>query len=184
MFTLLTIAGGVALILFGVRYLRKGLDRLFGSRLATGMQRLARSRARAFFTGLGVSVLAPSSTTMSVLAVQTVQAGHLTARQTLAILLGADIGLTVTVQLIAMNLHEYAPILILIGVGLFQFTKHARSRGIGQVVLAVGFMFLGVLTIKNAAATIQPTGDVTQLLDICSPRSPPWRFSRRPPPSR
>lgn len=168
MFTLLTIAGGVALILFGVRYLRKGLDRLFGSRLAVGMQRLARSRIRAFFTGLGVSVLAPSSTTMSVLAVQTVQAGTLTARQTLAILLGADIGLTVTVQLIAMNLHEYAPILILIGVGLFQFTKRSRSRGIGQVILALGFMFLGVLIIKNAASTIEPSGDVTQLLDIAS----------------
>ncbi|QNN20833.1 Na/Pi cotransporter family protein [Planctomycetales bacterium ZRK34] len=168
MFTLLTIAGGVALILFGVRYLRKGLDRLFGSRLATGMQRLARSRVRAFFTGLGISVLAPSSTTMSVLAVQTVQAGHLTARQTLAILLGADIGLTVTVQLIALNLHEYAPILILIGVVLFQFTKRSRTRGIGQVILALGFMFLGVLTIKNAASLIEPSGDVTQLLDIAS----------------
>ncbi|MBI1368111.1 MAG: hypothetical protein GC162_05595 [Planctomycetes bacterium] len=168
MMILLTIAGGVALILFGVRYLRKGLDRLFGHRLAAGMQRLAHSRLRAFFTGLGVSVLAPSSTTMSVLAVQTVQAGHLSARQTLAILLGADIGLTVTVQLMALNIIEAAPILILIGVVLFQYTHKSRSRGIGQVILALGFVFMGVLTIKGATRTIDPHGDVGTILDIAA----------------
>jgi len=168
MLALLTIAGGVALILFGVRYLRKGLDRLFGGRLASGMQRMARGRIRAFFTGLGVSVVAPSSTTMSVLAVQTVQSGQLTARQTLAILLGADIGLTVTVQLISLNIHEYAPVLILVGVALFQFTQRARSRGIGQVILALGFLFLGVKTIKDTTGAIEPGGDVTTLIDVAS----------------
>ena len=72
----LHIAGGVALILFGVRFLRKGLDRLLGDRLAGMMQRLASTRIRAFLAGLGAAVLAPSSTTMSVLAVQSVREGH------------------------------------------------------------------------------------------------------------
>ena len=136
MITLLTIGGGVALILFGVSYLRRGLDRLFGNRLGSAVQTLARTRMRAFVTGLGVSVIAPSSTTISMLSVQTVQSGRLSARQGLAIMLGADIGLTLTVQLLALNIEQYAPILVLFGVALFQFTHSQRSRGIGQSVLA------------------------------------------------
>ncbi len=165
MLTVLTIAGGVALILFGVRYLRKGLDRLFGPRLGYWIQRLARNRLRAFFTGLGVSILAPSSTTVSVLAVQTVQAGHLNARQTLAMLIGADIGLTVMVILIALGQEQVAPALILAGVFLHQYTRATRSRGVGQVLLAIGFIFMGIITIRRGAP-VENAGDLAKLLVI------------------
>ncbi|MHC4447935.1 MAG: Na/Pi cotransporter family protein [Planctomycetota bacterium] len=156
--TLFTIFGGVALLVFGVRYLRKGLDRLFGQRLGPWMQRLASRRRLSFVTGLAVSIVAPSSTTMSLLAVHTVQAGHMTARQMLTIMLGANIGLTVMVLLIALRLEQLAPVLVLIGVALFQFTHGSRSRGIGQVVLAIGFIFLAIDIMKRAAAGI-PTTD-------------------------
>ncbi len=166
MFTFLTIAGGVALILFGVGFLRGGLDRLFGMRLGSAMQSMARTRLRAFATGLGVSVLAPSSTTISMLAVQTVQAGKLSPRQVLAIMLGADIGLTMTVQLLALRIEQYAPVLILFGVLLYQWTKTPRSRGTGQVILAMGFIFMGILTIKSGTAGFSPEGDMARLLDL------------------
>ncbi len=149
---LLTILGGVALLIFGVRYLRKGLDRLFGPRLGTWMQRLASHRGWSFLAGIVVSVLAPSSTTMSLLAVHTVQSGHMTARQMLTIVLGANIGLTIMVLLIALNLEQFAPIIILFGVALFQFTNSNRSRGIGQVLLSIGFIFLAIGIMKQAAS--------------------------------
>ena len=168
MIQLLTTAGGVALILFGVRFLRKGLDRLFGERLVLWMRRLADSRPKAFVTGIGVSVLAPSSTTVSILAVQAVQAGHLSARQMFALMLGADIGLTVMVLLISLQLDAHAPILIAVGVVLFQFTRGARSRGIGQVVLSLGFIFMAIGVIKAAAATHRPSQDFLQLIDAAS----------------
>jgi phosphate:Na+ symporter len=147
---LLTLFGGVALLVFGVRYLRKGLDRLFGQRLGTLMQRLAARRGWAFASGLGVSLIAPSSTTMSLLAVHAVRAGHLTARQMLTIVLGANIGLTVLVLLIALDLQLVAPILILVGVPLFQFTRGNRSRGIGQVILALGFILMAIGIMKRS----------------------------------
>ena len=156
--TLLAIFGGVALLVFGVRYLRKGLDRLVGQRLGPWMQRLASRRRLSFLTGLAVSLAAPSSTTMSLLAVHTVQAGHMTARQMLTIMLGANIGLTVMVLLIALRLEQLAPVLVLIGVALFQFTHGRRTRGIGQVVLAIGFIFLAIDIMKRAAAGL-PTTD-------------------------
>ena len=166
--TALTIAGGVALILFGLRFLRKGLDRLFGPRLAHWMNRLADTRLKACVTGLGISIVTPSSTTMSVLAVQTVQAGHMTSRQMLALVFGADIGLTLMVALIALRLEQYAPVLVLIGVLLFQFTKAARSRGIGQVTLSLGFLLLGIDIIKGTVAEIEFGQDMLRLIEIAN----------------
>lgn len=164
----LTIAGGVALILFGVRFLRKGLDRLFGPKLATVMQRLTRSPVHAVLTGLGISLAAPSSTTISILTVQAVQAGHLSCRRTLPVMLGANVGLTVMVLLIALRLEQYAPILILVGVVLFQFTRPSRSRGIGQVTLSLGLIFTAIGIIKSAGSVFDPEGDFIRLLDIAS----------------
>lgn len=151
-FTTLLIAGGVSLLLFGVRFLRLGLDRLFGERLGTWMNRLAHNRRTAFGSGLGLSVLAPSSTTVSVLAVQTVQSGSLKPRQVLSVMLGANIGLTIMVQLIALQIDQFAPVLLLVGVLLFQYTRSSRSRGIGQVLTSLGFIFLAMNIIREAVA--------------------------------
>jgi phosphate:Na+ symporter len=151
-FPLLTIFGGVALLVFGVRYLRKGLDRLFGQRLGAWAQRLGARPGLSFLSGIVMSVIASSSTTMSLLAVQMVRAGHLTARQMLAITLGANIGLTIKVLLISVRLEQYAPIAILAGTALFLFTRGNRTRGIGQVLLAIGFVFLAIDIMKQAAA--------------------------------
>jgi len=152
MWTFLTIGGGVALILFAVRFLRKGLDRLFGPRLGEWMNHLARNRGHAFVTGLGLAVVAPSSTTVSVLAVSAVKATHLTARQALAVLLGANIGLTAMVLVIALRLTAAAPVLVLMGVLMFQYMRDFRARGIGQTALAVGFVFMGIGVIEQAVA--------------------------------
>lgn len=166
MLLLLNIAGGVALILFGVRYLRKGLDRLFGPRLGRMIERMANTRWRAFLSGLCVSVIAPSSTTVSILAVQAVQAGHLSTQRMLAVMLGANVGLTVMVLLIALRLEQLAPVLILVGVILFQFTQRNLARGIGQIVLSLGFIFMAIEIIKTATSGFDPSGDLIELLRI------------------
>ncbi len=167
MFDLLIIAGGVALILFGIRFLRKGLDRLFGSRLAIWMQQLAGNRLRTFAAGVGLGVIVPSSTTVSLLSVQTVRDKHLSARSALALMFGAEIAMTLMVILIALQLEQYAPILVLVGVVLFQFMKSNNQRGIGQLVLSLGLIFMGIAVIKQTAAgAIDPDGDVARLIAI------------------
>jgi phosphate:Na+ symporter len=166
MFTALLIAGGVALLLFATRYLREGLDRLFGARLAAWLQRTAKSPVRSFLAGLGVASLTPSSTTMSMLAVDAVQAGHVTTRQMVVIMMGADIGITVTVQLIALSIDAYAPIIVLMGMLLLQFAHSRRWRGMGQVILSLGLLFMGMHVIKEAVSTSTPNPDFMTLLTL------------------
>ncbi|MEM7577121.1 MAG: Na/Pi cotransporter family protein [Planctomycetota bacterium] len=166
MLILLQIAGGVALILFGIRFLRKGLDRLFGDRLPGLLQRLARNRWRAAGAGLLTSLAAPSSTAMSLLAVQSVRAGDLPTRRVVPMLLGADVGITVMVVLISLRLESLAPVLALLGVAMFQFMPQRRVRGVGQVALALAFILMGVETIATSARLLPAGGDLTELISI------------------
>ena len=150
MTNLLTIFGGVALLVFGVRYLRKALDRLFGPRLGHWLRRLVVKPSRAFIAGLGVATVTPSSTTISLLAVQLIRTSSLSARNMLTLLLGANIGLTAMVVLIALRIETYAPIVILAGTVLFIYFDHPKIRGSGQFLLAFGFIFLGIDVMRRA----------------------------------
>lgn len=171
--TLLVVLGGIALILHGVRSLRKGLDRVLGDRLGPLLERASGKPVRALFTGVGLSLLAPSSTSVSTLAVQSVKAGHVSAARMLVVLLGADVGLTLTVQLLALKVGQVAPVFILLGVALYQYTKAARVRGVGQILLSFGFLFLGLGLIEQAAGGVEPHGDLAQVLQIAG-RYPFW----------
>ncbi len=165
---LLTIAGGVVFILIGVRYLRKGLDRIFGPTLGRFVKRVAKRPFSSFFTGIAVATAAPSSTTITLLAMQTVQATHANARQMLAMMYGADIGLTLPVVLISFNIEQYAPIFVLIGGLLYLFIKTTVTRGIGQSILALGIIFTGIATIKHITQTVPADGDFAAILQIIS----------------
>ncbi len=149
---ILNIAGGVALILFGALYLRKALDRLFGSRLEAWINQAARNRLRALLSGLGISLLAPSSTTIAALALHAIQSRQATTRQMLAMIFGACIGLTATIQLVALSLTPYAPTIVLAGFVIAQAGRKPRTRQAGRMILGLGFIFLGVLIIQTQLA--------------------------------
>jgi phosphate:Na+ symporter len=159
-FQWLNLAGGVALILFGVAYLRKALDRLFGAKLEDWISQASRSPLKAVVNGLAVSLLAPSSTTMALLSVHAVQARQATTAQVLAMMFGACIGLTATVQLVAFKLTPYAPVIVLGGFVIAQFGRRPRLRQVGRLILGLGFIFMGVLTIQNALAPDSPSQGV------------------------
>src|SRR5688572_6398979 len=109
---ILNIAGGVALILFGIRFLRKGLERLFGHHFYAWIERRARRPWMAALTGLGFGTIAPSSTGQTLVALQLMRAGKLSANSVLGFLLGANLGITITVQLIALRIFEYHSLFI------------------------------------------------------------------------
>ena len=154
MMVFLQIAGGVALTIFGIRFLRKGLDRLFGGRLIAWLSRMTEQRWKAFTSGMVVGTFAPSSTALSLITLQMLNTGQLTAERMLAVLLGANVGITVTVQLLALHIQDYAGIFILLGVVGFQFFRRETVRGVGQCLLSLGFIFLAMKLIGEGASVV------------------------------
>ncbi len=141
---------------------------MFGPRLGQWTGQITRRWWTALVGGMGVALVAPSSTTMSALAVDAVRSRGLSCRTILTMMFGAEVGLTMMVVLIAFRIDQYAPALVAIGVLLFQFMQRPIWRGVGQVVLSLGFIFLGVGTIKTIAHTFDPAGDLAQLFELAS----------------
>src|SRR5260221_14445470 len=100
---LINLTSAIILILLGMRYLRKGLDRLFGNQLVDWLQSTAQNRYKAFLAGIGAGVISPSSGAIALLSVQMLYQTPLTAGPMLAVLLGANIGLTVASHVIPFD---------------------------------------------------------------------------------
>ncbi|MEX2044916.1 MAG: Na/Pi symporter [Opitutus sp.] len=164
---ILTIAGGVALILFAIRFLRKGLDRMFGHRLhlwVEGMSRRSRLGTTAAGTVFGAA--APSSTAQTLLALQLLDRGKLPPDRMLMFLLGANVGITVTVQLLAFRLFDWYPLFLIAGTAGYLWFRADAARGVGQSLLALGFVFLGMRVISNAALQLTADPDVPTVIAL------------------
>jgi phosphate:Na+ symporter len=163
---LLNIAGGVALILFGIRFLRKGLERLLGHGLHDWIERVAQKPWKAALAGFSFGTIAPSSTAQTLLTLQLLNAGKLSADSMLAFLLGANLGITVMVQLIAFRIFDYFTVFLVAGLILFQYFRSETIRGIGQSVLAMGFIFLAMGIISSAARDLTANPDFVTILGV------------------
>jgi len=161
-------AGGIALLLFAIRFLRKGLDRLVGERLEIWIGRVTGNAAKASVAGALIGTVVPSSTSVSLLTVALVRDGELALHRAMALLLGAFVGITLTVHLIAFDIFHQAPILALVGVILFQGTSREKPRAIGQIILAIAFLFFGVAVISDAAKQMAAAKQVPQLLEMAA----------------
>src|SRR5580693_9669611 len=147
---IINLTSAIILILLGMRYLRKGLDRLFGNQLVDWLQSTAQNRYKAFLAGIVAGVISPSSSAIAMLSVQMLNQTALTAGRMLAVLLGANVGITVSVQLLAFRLQDYAGVFLLAGGIGFLFLKRAIFRGPGQMLLGIGLVFLAMGIIGSA----------------------------------
>lgn len=148
---LLNILGGVALILFGIRFLRKGLERMLGHGLHTWLERMAQRPFSTLISGTAVGAVAPSSTAQALLSLQLLSAAILPAERVLVFLLGANIGITAMVQLIAVRIFDYYSVFLIVGLLGFQFCKAETIRGIGQSILGLGFIYLAMAIMASAS---------------------------------
>ncbi|MBV9273914.1 MAG: Na/Pi cotransporter family protein, partial [Verrucomicrobia bacterium] len=163
---LLNLASAIVLILLGMRQLRKGLDRLFGSRLVEWLQETAQQPLKAFFAGIVAGLISPSSSAIAMLSVQMLTQSALTASRMLAVLLGANIGLTVTVQLLTFDLQDFAGVFIVIGGIGFLFSQRALFKGAGQVLLGLGFIFLAMSIIAQTGKLAVANADMRVLFSV------------------
>jgi phosphate:Na+ symporter len=151
---LFALLGGTALLLYGVRLVGDGLQRAAGTRLRHVLSTLTGDRFRALLVGAGVTAVLQSSSATTVMLVGFASAGLLTLRQTIGVILGADIGTTVTVQLLAFNLLGFAPLVVFLG-WLVYTAFGGIAKYIGQAVLGFGLLFLGMKLIADGTVPLK-----------------------------
>lgn len=157
--TLVDLAGSVALLLWGVHMVQTGVQRAFGAKLRNFLGSTLRNRFQAFLAGLGVTALLQSSTATGLMVTGFVAGGFVDLVPALAVMLGANVGTTLIVQVLSFNVVEIAPALILIGVLMFRRAT-AGPRDFGRVLIGLGLLFMAL---EQFTALLTPYEDVPSL---------------------
>jgi phosphate:Na+ symporter len=151
----ISLFGGMLLLIYGIKLLNDGLQNAVGSKIRSLLRSLTSNRLAAVGGGAFITGLIQSSGATSVMLVGFVSAGLMSFHQTLAVILGADIGATLTVQLIAFHVYDYAVFFIGLGISFTIFTKRMLLKNIGQGVLGFGFVFLSIKIMIEAMTLLQ-----------------------------
>jgi phosphate:Na+ symporter len=162
--TVLDLMGGVALLLWGLHMVHSGIVRAFGSSLRRFLGSALRNRFMACGAGILVTALLQSSTATGLMTASFVNGGAVDLVPALAIMLGANIGSTLIVQLLSFNASAAAPILILVGVVAFKRSAQPRTRDLGRVAIGVGLMLLSLHILLDTLAPAEYAPVVRNLL--------------------
>ena len=156
--------GGLAMLLYGIRLVGEGLQLAAGGHLRAALQAVTRNRVKGLLAGAGITAIIQSSGATTVMLVGFASAGLIRLPEALGVVLGADIGTTVTVQLIAFQVADYA--LVLVGVGfacLFVAKRHV-VRYAGEAILGFGLIFLAIQVIGQTAVPLRQSPLLGSLL--------------------
>jgi len=157
--TLLNLAGSVALLLWGVHMVQTGVQRAFGAKLRRSLGTALRSRITAFFAGMGVTAILQSSTATGLMTTGFAAGGLVDLVPALAVMLGANVGTTLIVQVLSFDVAAVAPVLILIGVLMFRRAT-AGPRDFGRVLIGLGLM---LIALRDLLQLVTPYEDVPSL---------------------
>src|SRR5881392_1227482 len=158
--TLIDLAGSVALLLWGVHMVQSGIQRAFGPHLRRFLGRALDGRLRAFLAGLGVTAILQSSTATGLMAASFAAGGLIDLVPALAVMLGANVGTTLIVQLLSFDIRRLAALFVLIGVILFRRSLATRTRDLGRVAIGLGLM---LLALQQLLSLMPPYEDVPSL---------------------
>ncbi|MBS6169046.1 MAG: Na/Pi cotransporter family protein [Firmicutes bacterium] len=140
----LTLFGGLALFLYGMKMMSDGLEAAAGDRLQLILEKLTSNRIVGVLVGAGITAVIQSSSATTVMVVGFVNAGMMTLKQAVWIIMGANIGTTVTGLLIALDIGAIAPLFAFIGVVLITFIKKEKVQDIGEIIAGLGILFIGM----------------------------------------
>ena len=141
--TLLNLAGSVALLLWGVHMVATGVQRAFGAKLRSFLSNALRNRFKAFLAGMGITAILQSSTATGLMITGFAAGGMVELVPALAVMLGANVGTTLIVQVLSFDVAEIAPALILMGVLMFRRAS-AAPRDFGRVLIGLGLMLMAL----------------------------------------
>ena len=158
--------GGLGLFLFGMKIMSEGLQKIAGSRMRKILAALTDNRIVGTLVGIAVTAIIQSSSATTVMVVGFVNAGLMSLVQSIGIVLGANIGTTITAQLIAFKITQYALPAIGIGAGFKLFSKNKKWSYSGEVLLGFGLLFFGLSVMKTAFDPLKTSEEFRQLFMI------------------
>lgn len=142
--------GGLALFLYGMQMMSGGLEAAAGNKMKKILEKLTANRFLGVLVGAGITAVIQSSSATTVMVVGFVNSGMMTLRQAVWIIMGANIGTTITGQLIALDIGQLAPLIAFIGVALIVFIKNRKVHNYGLIVAGLGMLFIGMEMMSGA----------------------------------
>ena len=162
--TILTMAGGLGLFLFGMELMSDSIEKVAGARLRRILEIFTTNRFMGMIVGIIFTGIIQSSSACTVMVVSFVNSGLMNLYQAAGVILGANIGTTITSQLVSFNLSKIAPLILLVGVVVMMFTKKEKIRKVAEVVVGFGILFVGLSTMSQAMANMKNEPQVVNLL--------------------
>ncbi|MBQ8613414.1 MAG: Na/Pi cotransporter family protein [Ruminiclostridium sp.] len=175
-FDVLTLIGGLCLFLFGMNVMGNALERRAGGKLRAILGKLTQNKATGFLTGLGVTSIIQSSSATTVMVVGFVNSGLMTLRQAINVIMGANVGTTVTAWILSLGGIEsdnvfvqllkpssFTPVLALIGIILYMFVKDEKKNDIGTIFLGFATLMFGMDTMSAAVAGLRDVPEFAEL---------------------
>ena len=154
---LLGLFSGLALFLFGMEFMGDGLENAAGSRLKSFFDKAITNPLKGALVGTIVTAIIQSSSATTVMVVGFVNAGLMSLYQAVGVIMGANIGTTITGQLITFKIDDYIPLFIIIGAALILFMKQEKRKEIGKIIFGFGLLFMGLSQMKDAMSPIAQT---------------------------
>lgn len=161
---IIALMGGLALFLYGMKMMSDGLELCAGDRLQSILERLTSNRLMGVIVGALITALIQSSSATTVMTVGFVNAGLMTLPQAVGVIMGANIGTTITGQLIALDIGAAAPAIALIGVVMVVFLKKERTNAVGMIVGGLGILFIGMGMMSDAMAPLRDNAAFLSLI--------------------
>lgn len=155
--------GGLGLFLYGMNMMGDGLQKAAGDRLRRLIEILTNNRLMGVIVGALVTMIIQSSSATTVMVVGFVNAGLMSLPQATGVILGASIGTTVTAQIIAFDLGEYAPMAVAMGVAIWLVSKRKRTKDIAEILIGLGILFIGMDMMSSG---LKPLAEVQVFADI------------------
>lgn len=161
---ILTMAGGLGLFLFGMEQMSDSIEKVAGAKLRRILEIFTTNRFMGMLVGVVFTGIVQSSSACTVMVVSFVNSGLMNLYQAAGVIFGANIGTTVTSQLISFNLSEIAPVFLLAGVVVMMFCKKENVKKVAEVVIGFGILFVGLSTMSEAMEGMKNVPQVVGLL--------------------
>lgn len=150
-----SLLGGLALFLYGMQMMGGGLEAAAGNKMKKILEKLTANRFLGVLVGAGITAVIQSSSATTVMVVGFVNSGMMTLRQAVWIIMGANIGTTITGQLIALDIGTFAPLIAFLGVALIVFIKNQKVHNYGLIIAGLGILFVGMNMMSSAMEPLQ-----------------------------